>query len=158
MLKFVLFFLALLPSFNAHGIVKQDLSKALTYENIITAPQSKNYNFNNSNSNSDLNTPSSIAPQVKKIDLTNKYSDRITIAKNDIVEITLDQKTGYSWAISTSSDNLKLISNTSKESSRILQYVIDSSDNGNIYFIYFDHLDSQNKVQTNKQITISVSK
>ena len=159
MLKLISFILTLLLSFNADAIIMQNLSKTLSYDN-IAGDSSSNNTDNNFNLPATVNKDKGTEQKVKnkKVDLTNKYSAKIELNQGDTVEITLNQDNSHSWVISPSSENLRLISNTSNSSSKTLKFEIGASDDENIYFIYFDYYNEQNNVEQNKQLTINVSK
>ena len=91
MLKLISLFLTLLLSFNANAFVKQSLSDTLTYDNIVDSSSSKNDNHDFTPpqpQNNDITDKTK--NKLKKVNLKNKYSDKINLEPNDTVEITLN--------------------------------------------------------------------
>lgn len=154
MLKFLLFFLALLFSFEADAVVKQHISEALSYENVLESAASVDESITYTPPVVKKNKPAK--EQTHEVNLKNKPSAVVFLKAGDFIKIKLNENNGYSWKTYLSSENLMLTSNLLKNSEREFVYKITYNNSEAISFIYFDYIDPNNKITTTKVLTIKL--
>lgn len=155
MIKFLFFSLALLLAFDASA-VRQSVSKALSYRNVVEAsrvlkhakkPQSATTNKNI------MNNPVTLPQKDEKVDMTESDMKTIRLKKNDTVEITLKEEKGYFWKVSPSSD-LSMQTNKINDNLRVVKYKMLSNETP--LYIYFDYIKTgSNNIEKSKQLTIN---
>ena len=156
MFKFLFFSLALLLSFDAYA-VRQSLSKALSYKNIVTdtraAKQSKKI-YRGAIDQNRMDHPVILPPKNEAVDMTVSDIKTVALKKNDTVEITLKEEIGYFLKMSPPSD-LLMKANNVKDNLRIVKYKM-LSNNAPLY-MYFDYINAaDNKIEESKQLTINL--
>ena len=156
MLKFLFFSFTLLLSFDTYA-VRQSLSKALSYKNIVKDTRVAKPNKNTYRGAIDQNRmehPVILPPKNETVDMTISAIETVALKKNDTVEITLKEESGYFWKMSPPSD-LSIQTNDVKDNLRVVKYKM-LSNNAPLY-MYFDYINAaDNKIEESKQLTINL--
>lgn len=156
MLKVLFFSLALLLCFDANAIIKQSVSKALSYKNVINSRSRRSNNSERSHrgaiTKNKTENPVILPQKNEKINLTSSNTATVKLNKNDEVEVTLNNEDGYRWKISPSAPSIQLVSQTTNGNNTVLKYSIEASLHS---YIYFDQVNIEtNKVEKTKQLNI----
>ena len=119
MTKWLMIFAAsLLYSFNVEAIVLQSASDALSYRNVANSTQNSSRSSqirkpsqNNENPSGQVTPPAPNVdehkPEVKKIDMTDSFSEKVSLYKGDSAEVTVKEEDCCKWSIKY--DKSKLI-------------------------------------------------
>ncbi len=161
-MKFLLLSFTLLFSFNAGAVVKQSVSNALSYSNIVetsSVRHKKKSNKNKATKPALKKVPEPVMDTLptKTADLTNADSVKITLKEDSYIEIKLKERPNHSWKIQPSSPKVQLLSNEVVGSSRILKYKVTTNPKDFTYFIYFDIYNSKGHIKESKELTITSS-
>ena len=156
MLKILFFSLTLLLSFNANAVVRQSISKALSYKNVVddsSQPQTqKRKAHRGALTKNKIADPVLLDKKSEKVDMRSSDTVNINLNKNDEIEVYLSNDSGFLWKVYPSDDGLSLISDTTEGDTRTLKYKIVATLHSYIYFDYFNS--STNKVEKTKQLNI----
>ncbi len=154
MVKILTFCLCLFFSFNADALVKQSVSKALSYRNVVSGvsvsePEEKV-----------LDLPSTPAPQpvedekIVEVDLRTSASKTVSLGMRGKVLIKLPEESGFRWKVSYNNNNTIMVSNVVKSNIREVMFMKRNTGESTIFF---DKTDSQGEVVTNKAVYVKDS-
>lgn len=138
--------LTLFCSFNAHAIVQQSASSALSYRNVVSvshSPEASKQSFE----------PKALSTAPKEVDLRNATTKTIDLLPKEKVEITLNEEVGYSWKLSYDNSAVSIVSNTISGGFRVIKFIQKGKQNSTIFF---DYINSEGNTVRNKAVNIKV--
>ncbi len=154
MIRFLIFSFCLFFSLNAEALVKQSVSQALSYRNVVSGvsvsePEEKV-----------LDVPSTPAPRpvedekIEEVDLRTSSSKTVSLGNKGKVLIRLPEESGSRWKVSYNNSNVIMVSNVVKSSTREVMFMKKRTGGSTIFF---DKTNSQGDVVTNKAVYIKDS-
>lgn len=137
--------LTLFCSFNAHAIVQQSASSALSYRNVVSVSRST------TEAPKQRFEPKALPTAPKEVDLRNATTKTVDLLPKEKVEVTLNEEVGYSWELSYDNIAVSMTSNTISDGFRVIKFTQDGKQNSTIFF---DYIDPEGNTVRNKALYI----
>lgn len=139
----------------AQALVKQDVSKALSYRNVVSGSSVVTTSLKPSGLSSNVSEPDSNTEKQQEqiVDLQNGTAKSISIRPEGEFVVKVEEDKGYIWQISYDINAVIMTGNIAKENFREIRFVQQGNVNNEIYF---DKVNSEGKVVKNKAVYVKV--
>ncbi len=157
MLKYlpIIVIISAFMSLPAEALVKQDVSKALSYRNVVSGASSSTSSLKSSEmfNQADNSDKTSDQKTEQIVDLRKSASKSIAVKQDEEFGVKVEEKDGYVWRVSYDTEAIIMVGNSIKEDAREIKFIQSGDENNEIYL---DRIDSSGKVVQNKAIYIKV--